>query len=136
MPGGLTVSTMTTTPPEQAATFPQATPPAKKQTGLITAAALAAALVLGCVLAAVLGHTDNSAEAKAQCESWVSQRLVSPGSAHFSDETAAAAGKEWTVTGTVDSQNLLGGLVRNTWTCVVRDGGQTWTLESLTGLNN
>lgn len=127
--------TATPTPPEQGATVPLAAPP-KKQNGLIVAAVAAVLVVAGCVLAGVLGHSDNSGEAKAQCESWVSDRLVSPGSAKFSGETAAAADKVWTVTGVVDSQNLLGGLVRNEWTCVVRDDGQTWALESLTGLDN
>jgi hypothetical protein len=125
---------VTTTPTEQPDVPP---PPPKKQAGI--GAVIAAVLVVaGCVAAGLINHGggDNSDEAKAQCESWVSQRLVSPGSAHFSGETAAAVDKEWTVTGNVDSQNLLGGLVRNEWTCVVVDNGDTWRLESLTGLNN
>lgn len=126
----------TPTPPEQGDTFTQATVTPPRQTGLFAGLVVGAIVVAVCLLAAVFGHSDNSSEATAQCESWVSDRLVSPGSAKFSSEDAAAADKVWTVTGTVDSQNLLGGLVRNRWTCVVRDTGHTWTLESLTGLDN
>jgi len=43
---------------------------------------------------------------------------------------------DYTVTGAVDSQNLLGATVRNTFTCVVRSSGDQWRLTSLTGLTN
>jgi hypothetical protein len=112
--------------------------PAKNSAGLVIGLVVVVLVVVGCVIAGLVNHGSGggSSEAIAQCEAWVGQDLVSPGSAKFTGETTAADGAVWTVTGLVDSQNLLGGLVRNEWTCVVRDDGETWKLLSLTGLDN
>ncbi|HEY9475058.1 MAG TPA: hypothetical protein VIS06_14550 [Mycobacteriales bacterium] len=78
--------------------------------------------------------TDH--DARRVCEGFVSDRLKSPGSAEFSDETVSHVVDDYTVTGSVDSENLLGATVRNTFTCAVRSDGDQWRLTSLTGLTN
>ena len=95
--------------------------------------------VVALILAASCGTSGpDRYEAEDICHQFVKERLKSPGTADFGDETTAQAGTEWTVTGSVDSENLFGGTVRNQFTCVARPrpGGELWDLVSLTGLSN
>ena len=78
--------------------------------------------------------TDH--DAKRVCQDFVKDRLKSPGSAEFSDVAVSHVVDDYTVTGAVDSQNLFGAVVRNTFTCQVRSDGDQWRLTSLTGLTN
>lgn len=96
-------------------------------------AALALTLITGCGASG-----PDRYEAEAICQQFVKERLKSPGTADFGDETTTEAGGEWTVTGSVDSENLFGGTVRNRYTCVARPrpDGKLWDLVSLTGLTN
>ncbi len=77
---------------------------------------------------------DLRVEAEAQCEDFVKARLKSPATAEFSDETTAGGGARWTITGVVDAENSFGAKVRSNYVCIVTDQGDTWRLESLTGV--
>lgn len=98
------------------------------------------AVIGGCtVLLGRDGDEPTAAGARSICQRFVKDRLKSPASADFSDVTASQSGGDWTVTGTVDSDNLFGAKVRNTFTCTVRPRSgdrDTWDLISLTGLVN
>jgi hypothetical protein len=58
-----------------------------------------------------------SAEAIAQCEELVVQNLKSPSTAKF--DTGATGGGTWIVTGTVDSENSFGAMLRANFQCTV-----------------
>jgi hypothetical protein len=76
---------------------------------------------------------NNKYEAIAQCEARIEGLLKSPATAEF--ETDAVGGGTWSVTGTVDSENGFGALVRSDFECtVVMNGGgsATTTVEHLT----
>ena len=95
------------------------------------------------VLSAWLGFRSSGAPATgdeftaaSMCERFVADHLKSPSTAEF-DSTATGGGDTWTVTGTVDSQNSFGAMVRNTYTChLTYEGGDSWRLDSLSGLAN
>jgi hypothetical protein len=73
--------------------------------------------------------------AEAACQEFVERRLKSPSTAEF-DTTATGGPTTFTVTGTVDSQNSFGAMVRNEFTCVTTARGEEWVLDSLSGLTN
>lgn len=60
---------------------------------------------------------NNPAEVKAQCEARIERLLKAPDSAKF-DSTATGSGT-WTVTGTVDSENGFGAVLRSNYQCTV-----------------
>jgi hypothetical protein len=60
------------------------------------------------------------------CESRVEELLKSPATAEF-DSTANGSGSEWTVTGTVDSENGFGAQVRSDYQCTVSVTSDTAT---------
>jgi len=66
---------------------------------------------------------NNSVEAIAQCEDLVQSKLKSPSTAQF-DSTAKGFG-EWTVTGTVDSENSFGAMLRSEYQCTVIIEGES-----------
>lgn len=77
--------------------------------------------------------TDSglSSDAKDVCENSVKDKLKAPATAEFSDEQAALEGSTWTVTGSVDSENSFGALIRSTYSCeAVHEGGQNWRTRS------
>lgn len=76
--------------------------------------------------------------AQVVCEDFVEDRLKSPSSADFSDETVTQIrGPVWEVAGAVDSENSFGAMIRNDYTCRVKfKGDDNWTLVKLTGLSN
>lgn len=84
-------------------------------------------------LAGCGGTSDNGYTAEYQCKEFVKDRLKSPSSAEF-DTSHSGTEPVYTVTGTVDSQNGFGAMVRNSFTCTVSHSGDRWTLESLNGL--
>jgi hypothetical protein len=56
--------------------------------------------------------------AVSMCEKAAKDHLVSPGTAKFSDEQPEGDSKNgWTITGAVDAQNSLGGLMHSEFTC-------------------
>lgn len=108
-------------------------------------------IITGVIVAAVLtlagcGSSESDkaknggdeAEAQVVCRDFVRDMLKSPSSADFSDEDASnVGGKMWQVTGSVDSENSFGAMIRNTYTCKVRwTGGDRYELVNLTGLGN
>jgi hypothetical protein len=81
----------------------------------------------------------DSYGAQFACEQFVEDRLKSPGTAEFTDQTETNDGVEWTSIGSVDSQNTFGGVVRNDYVCVVQyEGGEdeSYSLVSISGLQN
>lgn len=68
---------------------------------------------------------DNSREAVAQCEARIEKLLKAPSTAEF-DSVSEGSGT-WTVTGTVDSQNSFGAMIRNDYECTVVMGDETAT---------
>lgn len=100
------------------------------------AAVVLCVALLGCEPAPDDGTSYGARDA---CEQFVTKRLKSPGSAEFSGQTENNAGRIWTATGSVDSQNSFGGLVRNDYTCVARYLGgddESYRLVSVDGLVN
>lgn len=76
--------------------------------------------------------------AQVVCRDFVEDRLKSPSSADFSDEQSKhVRGRVWSVTGSVDSENSFGAMIRNTYVCTVRYvGDDRYRLQSLRGLTN
>ena len=98
----------------------------------LVAAALAAALIW-----LIIGITTSSTptadntrqdrlESIAGCEALVEQQLRSPSTADY-ESTARLNAGTWTVTGTVDSQNALGGTVRTNYECTATINGSNVT---------
>lgn len=73
---------------------------------------------------------NNEYELEAQCEGFVDGRLKAPATAEY-DLTAVTDGSGWTVTGTVDSQNSFGALVRNNVMCAIHFEGDTAHLDDI-----
>lgn len=74
---------------------------------------------------------DLNGDAKRVCqEEFIPKRLKAPATAEFSGVSVTTAGDTYTVTGSVDSQNSFGALVRSSFACVVRHGEDQWVLES------
>ena len=65
--------------------------------------------------------SQMTTEAKAQCREAVKDQLKSPASAKFSDETVTGSEPDavWFVSGSVDSQNSYGALLRSSFECSV-----------------
>lgn len=87
-------------------------------------------LIGAAMLASTLGTTGDSPEARKAgatraCQDWVRDQLRAPSTATFPTPTATGTGP-WVITGQVDAQNTLGGIVRETWTCDVRLVGDTF----------
>lgn len=70
---------------------------------------------------------NNKSEVIAQCEAQVKDHLKSPSTAEFN--TSATGSGTWTVTGTVDSENSFGGMVRADFQCTVTVNEDTITTK-------
>ena len=70
-------------------------------------------------------------EAIRQCEGFAGKRLKSPASAEY-DLTATRDGGQWVVTGTVDSQNGFGAMIRSNVECRITLTDDLATLEAIT----
>lgn len=81
-------------------------------------------------------QSAKNADATSACEKFVKDDLKSPASAQFSGEDVSHDGSIYTVTGDVDSDNSFGALIRNSFTCTIRDDDTVWTLVSMDGLVN
>lgn len=103
----------------------------------LPAGAAAAGLVLASMAVGCSTESDatRGIEAESVCKDFVKDRLKSPGSAKFHTDNTGS-GTAFTVTGTVDSQNSFGALIRNNFTCRVHEVGDRWFLDDLTGLEN
>lgn len=72
-------------------------------------------------------RAPNEYNAQAQCKRWVEERLKAPSTAKFSNEQRTPTGVgSWTISGTVDSQNSFGAMVRNDWSCKIAADGDMW----------
>jgi hypothetical protein len=70
-------------------------------------------------------------DAKRACEEqFIPPHLKAPATAKFSGDTVVFDGTAYQVTGSVDSQNSFGALVRSSFTCTVHSSGDTWVLDS------
>lgn len=65
-------------------------------------------------------------EARIACEAWVRDELKSPSTAQFTDGTATGTDGDWTITGSVDSENSFGATLRSAWTCTAKVDGDDW----------
>lgn len=76
----------------------------------------------------------EQAAAVAACESAVRDQLKSPATAQFTITDNGVAGPDenvrGTVTGTVDSQNGFGALLRSSWTCTIPPGSSTSVMHA------
>lgn len=97
--------------------------------GLVLVALPATALVTTAIGGSV-SPAGNGREAVAQCEGFADSRLKSPASADY-DLSASQSGETWTVSGTVDSQNGFGALVRSNVTCVLHFEDDTAYLDDI-----
>lgn len=66
--------------------------------------------------------SEMMTQARLQCRHAVKDKLKSPATADFSNETESGSGQTgtYTVTGSVDSENSFGATVRSDFTCNVR----------------
>lgn len=114
----------------------------------VTRHTITAALAAVCAFAALTacddgsGNADNEMNkqgAAVMCQSFVKDKLYSPGSAKFSGVTETTikvlkTTKPWQyrVTAYVDSQDSNGALLRNPYTCTVSaKNADTWRLDNL-----
>lgn len=73
----------------------------------------------------------GSFEAEYACNDFARDRLKSPSTAHFNEDTSSNVGNRWTVSGSVDSENSFGASLRSTFTCTMTISGDTWRLVDL-----
>jgi hypothetical protein len=94
-------------------------------------------LCVGSGVAALRGGADatDGYDARSACVEFIQDRLTSPLTADFSNLYHSGESPAWTVAGTVEAENSVGKRVRMAFSCVVRIDGQTWRLQSLTGLS-
>lgn len=101
---------------------------------------LVAAMLLLTACQSNSGSADSGDAGTAQimCRNFVKDQLKSPGSADFSGESPEEAGPQtWSVTGSVDSENSFGAMIRNDYVCRIRyTGNDNWRLLRLRGLAN
>jgi hypothetical protein len=81
--------------------------------------------VIGAVSGPKEYDANNRYEVIAQCEARIKDMLKSPSTAQF--DTDATGSGTWTVTGTVDSENGFGAMVRSSFGCTVKVDGETIT---------
>jgi hypothetical protein len=88
-------------------------------------------------IAALRGGEDpaNGYSARGACTNFVRGHLKSPLTADFLNLYHSGKAPTWTVAGAVDTENSDGTRIRMTFSCVVRIDGDTWRLQSLTGLS-
>lgn len=80
-----------------------------------------------------VGSEEMRADAKRACqEEFIPDRLKAPKTAAFSDVKILPVGGGYTVSGSVDSQNAFGALVRASFTCSVHLDGDQWILDLAT----
>lgn len=91
--------------------------------------------VLGVVVVGLLAVNAirTPGQAKEACREGVQDQLKSPSSARFSDEEAEETGEgRYLVTGSVDSENGFGAMIRNDYACKVSETAGSWRAYSVT----
>ena len=100
--------------------------------GCLGVFALVAVVFTSCTLQMADGPDEfvpDGIGARMACEDFVEERLKAPSTAEFTDGTTTGTAAEgWTVTGSVDSENSFGAMIRNDWSCEVRydEAAETW----------
>ncbi|GAW57330.1 hypothetical protein [Nocardioides sp. PD653] len=89
-------------------------------------------VVVGAVRLVGLVLEDREGDAQEACEGYVRDSLKSPSSAEFSEAEATERGEYgFTVSGSVDSENGFGAMIRNRYECRVNSIGDDWLLIDL-----
>lgn len=128
---------------------PIANPVAGRKPGASTGSKIAAGVIMVAVVVGVVsclrslgdggGDGRNDGMAKVMCENFIKDQLKAPATADFSSifsTTITGSGNDYTVAGTVDAENSFGAKLHSNYTCEVHDnGGDRWSLVSLTGIN-
>lgn len=97
---------------------------------LVAAIAAVGAVVLVLILVLPgIGKVGES-DARSDCEDYVDARLKAPASADY-ELVATQDGEQWTVTGTVDSENSFGAQVRSEVVCKLHYEDGSPTLDDL-----
>lgn len=95
---------------------------------------IAIPIVIGIIAAIVMSFsgdddspefTPSGGEAIRQCENNVADQLKSPATAEYDLNATQSGGNEFEVTGTVDSENGFGAMLRSNVSCTVRFEGAT-----------
>lgn len=89
--------------------------------------ALAPFLIIGTIfiIGAISGPADaDAADAHQACETKVRAQLRAPSTARFSDRYARETDGGFSVSGSVDSQNGFGAMVRSNYVCAVTVNGE------------
>lgn len=76
---------------------------------------------------------EDGIMAEIMCEEFVKDRLKAPATAEFSNQRAESIGDQrWDVTGTVDSENSFGALIRSNYRCDIRYvGDDKWRAKTV-----
>jgi hypothetical protein len=96
--------------------------------------AAVASLALVACLAACGGGAGGEVGAYKACTRAVGTQLKAPATADFSgfsDSVTTVDGDLYSVSGSVDSENSFGAMIRSIWTCQVRDTGDNWDLITI-----
>jgi hypothetical protein len=105
--------------------------------GCLGCLGLVAVAVAFVFIASLIGSDDDDGGgefgARGVCEQFVKERLKAPATADFSDtEATSNGGESRTVSGSVDSENGFGALIRNTYSCTVHHTtGDNWRLDDM-----
>lgn len=101
------------------------------------ATTLAALALTGCSASTSSDDPEPDVEddiaAEVMCEEFVKDRLKAPATAEFSDQHAESIGEQrWDVTGSVDSENSFGALIRSSYRCDIRYlGDDQWRAKTV-----
>lgn len=93
-----------------------------------TIRATCALLAVAALAACSTSDEPSTYEATKQCERFLEDRLKSPATADF-DLTTTGGPATFTASGTVDSENGFGAMVRSDVTCKITLSGDTWNLD-------
>ena len=97
---------------------------------LVAGIAVAAVIVVVLIAALTASNEPGESDARSECESFVDARLKAPATADY-NLVASQDGEQWTVTGTVDSENGFGAKIRSDVTCELHFEGDTAYLDDL-----
>jgi hypothetical protein len=98
---------------------------------LVAGIAVAAVVVVVLIAAFTASSEPGESDARSECESFIDSRLKAPATADY-NLVASQDGEQWTVTGTVDSENGFGAKVRSDVTCELHFEGDTAYLDDIT----
>lgn len=97
---------------------------------LVAGIAVAAVIVVVLIAALTANSEPGESDARSECEAYVDARLKAPATADY-NLVASQDGEQWTVIGTVDSENGFGAKIRSDVTCELHFEGDTAYLDDL-----